>query len=175
MVRFYNISFIHSNRSFIYKVLLCCTWFLGLVLGYCFSFQISDIFASLMLSVADSRLSIVGLFFSLIFPFFISAVLLRYTSPLAILPLVFIKAFSFSLCACAVTFAFGDAGWLVRWLLIFSDSFLIVLLLWFWLKNISEEKRTIKTDLLLCIIASGLIGCADLCFVSPFLVMLFDH
>lgn len=168
-------SFIHRDKSLVYTPLLCGTWASGLVCGFCFSFHFSETFYSVMLSAVDSRLSIVGLFFLLTFPFLISAVLLRYTSPLALFPFVFIKAFSFGLCLCATAIAFGDAAWLVRLLLFFSDSVVTVFLLWFWLRNICGNRGALNADLLLCIVTSVLVGCIDFCFVSPFMVMIFDH
>ena len=173
MYRFERVSLYIGNRFSVHKLLLVSVWILGLFLGCYFASRIPADTVSLMRSVTDDRLSIVAIILVLILPLFMSAILLRITMPVLIFPLVLIKAFCFSFCSYGLVIAFADAGWLVRWLLVFSDSCIVVLLLWFWFRNIAGDRRTLKADLAVCSIASALIVFFDYLIVSPFTQMLF--
>lgn len=165
------ISFSKINSQ---GLILSACWLSGLYAGYAFFSHISASSITLMLSVAENRMSIVGLLLSRILPFVIFAISLRYSKLFFVFTVIFLKAFSFSWCACSLTVAFGDAGWLVRWLLLFSDSCSVVLLLWFLFRNTVNSGTSLRTDLSLCITASVAIGCVDFCFVSPFAEMLIN-
>lgn len=171
---FTKYNFYNPNRQF-RILLLSCIWVTGLFAGFYYALHASTFLSSLMRSVAKSRLSIVGLLFTLSLPFFTSAFFLRLSKPMLILAVAFIKAFCFSCCSYSLTVAFGDAGWLVRSLLLFSSSCSTVILLWFWVRNLSCENEAIKADFLLCMIANVLIGCIDYIVVSPFVGILLDH
>ncbi len=159
----------------LFNILLALIWILGIILGFYFAFQATVSVSHLMLSVIDSRLSIVGLLFVLIFPLLFVFVVLRLSRPLLVLPVIFTKAFFFSCCVFSVAFASGDAGWLVRWLFIFSDSCSVIVLLWFSFRNMAENREGLRTDFLISLIISAAIGCIDYFLVSPFAMMLFDH
>ena len=175
MFNYHRYSISSRNPFLICKIAISAAWVFGLICGVFFALHTSDITVSLMRSVLYDRLSIVGLLVALVFPFVLSAILLRYLSTLAIVPLVFLKAYLFSWCACGVYFAFGDAGWLVRWFLIFSDSLIVVLLLWYWLSHASGRRDAMKSELFLCITTALLVGCFDYCVISPISSMLFSH
>ena len=168
-----KISVTRNYKSFLNRFLIILFWLIGLLSSLYFTLETTAFSSALMRSVTEDRLSIIGLFLMLTFPFLISAVLLRFTRPLWILPVVFFKAFIYSCCLYGLTFAYGDAGWLVRWLLLFSDSCVVVLLLWFWLRNASGDLVTYKSDLLLCCFLSVLIIGVDYYIVSPISVILY--
>lgn len=162
-----------DRKTFFNRLLVIIFWLTGLLAGLYFTSSTTAYSTSLMRSVCQDRLSIVGLFLVLTFPLLISAVLLRFFKPVWILPLVISKAFTYSFCLNAIMLAFGDAGWLTRWLLLFSDSCIVVLLLWFWLRNSSGTSIDCKSDLVLCSILSALIIAVDYYIVSPFCVILY--
>jgi hypothetical protein len=66
--------------------------------------------------------------------------------------------------------AFCDAGWLVCALLLFSDSFSVLILLSQCFCAAAGESSSIYSYLAITL----LIGCADYFIISPFAVMLFD-
>ena len=166
------ISFNYKNR---HRLILAACWLLGLYAGYTFLSHTSVSSVSLMLLVAENRMSIVGRLLFLVLPFVITAVSLRYSKPFFVFLFIFLKAFCFSWCAYGLTVAFLDAGWLVRWLLLFSDSCSVVLLLWFLFRNPVATGTSLRSDLLFCTTASVAIGCVDFCFISPFAEMLINH
>ena len=88
-------------------------------------------FVSLMRACCESRVSIVGLVTVPFLPFLFSAVAV-YLSSLPLLYLTaFFKTFSFGFCIFAVTRSFGSAGWLIRFLLLFTDICTLPVLLRF--------------------------------------------
>ena len=155
------------------KFLLVLCWIFGLFAGYFFIIGHGDSISSLMHTAVNQRVTIVGLVLTLFFPLIISAMAVHLRSPLVLLVLVFLKAFCFSGCYFAVGIAFKGAGWLVRWLLLFSDSCMVVMLLWLWLEIIAGEVHTFKHSLITCVISAIIVGCIDYFVISPFLVTLF--
>lgn len=162
-----------SCKSFLNRYLLISFWFVGLLFGLYFTSDTSVSSVSLMRSVTQDRLSFIGLFLMFTFPFFISAALFRLSKPLLILPIIFFKAFTYSCCLYSVMFAYGEAGWLVRWLLLFSESCIIVLFIWYCIRNISGGVAAVKADLVLCCVLSVVIICIDYYIVSPLSVVLY--
>ena len=163
------------KKQYVFKLLQAFIWILGIVLGFGFSFQTTVYTSSLMLSAANCRLSIVGLLFVLIFPFLISFVLFRLFKPLLVLPILFFKAFSFSCCVFSIVLAFGDAGWLARWLLVFSNSLAVVIYIRFCLRHAAGDNETLKRDFIISLVSVTAIGCIDYFIISPFALMLFNH
>lgn len=175
MYRFTSTVTYADRRFLLRRFLLILIWFLGFFAGIWIAAQTSTTTSSLMRSVVNDRSSIVGLLTVLTVPFLVSAVLFKLSLPLLGLFIVFIKSLLFSCCSYGLVLAFGDAGWLVRWLLLFSDSSVIVLLLWFWIRNIAGQGSNFKTDLLFCILITVLIGCVDYYIISPFVAVLLSN
>lgn len=163
----------YRYSTFLNKLFLGLSWFSGLLLGVIASMQRADSTVPLMRSVLVERSSIVSLFAVLTFPFLLSALLVWISKPLLLVPVAFLKAFIFGFTAFTVSSAFGDAGWLSRWLLLFSDSCCVAVLLWFWFRNVTGKRRTFKTDVAISLVVTVLVGCIDYYAVSPLSVMLF--
>lgn len=157
------------TRSF----LTTLTWISGLLAGVYLIYETS--FASLMCSVLFSRISIIGLFVSLVLPLLLSYILLRCFHFYCILPIVFLKAFSFMCCYGSIMIAFGNAGWLVAGMLLFSDCFLVVLLLLLWLRVASGRSCSPRFFTMSYILVSLVIGCFDYLVVSPFASILLNY
>lgn len=155
------------------SLLLALFWFIGLLAGYTVATRIS--LSVLMRTFSLERVSFLGLVLATIFPLAISAAALRSSAPLLILPIAFIKAFTFSFCASALSVVYADAGWLARWLYIFSDSIMVIFLLWFWVRNITKNTVIFRKDFASCLFAASLLVCIDYFIVSPFSVMLFNY
>lgn len=153
------------------RLALCAVWIGGLILGT-YLLQFSSI-VSLMRMVFFDRSSIVILLLTCCLPFLISFILHKLLGFYAILPFVFLKACAFICTVGGITLAYNDGGWLVSFLLLFSDWVLIVPLLWFW----SRGAATLCADrraLTICLIVAVIVGCFDYFIVSPFVRMIFE-
>lgn len=152
---------------------LTITWILGLLAGvFCLN-------QSPTYLLIDSsylwELSGIGLTVSLAFPILLSFILLKLICFYAVLPLVFVKAFSFMFCFGNVFIAFGDAGWLVSRLIFFSDCILVLLLLVHWFCSAIGERWNRTQCFTAYIIVPVLIGCFDYFVITPFWVTLVNY
>lgn len=149
-------------------------WFLGLAFGILFFLLSGDSFVSLMRGTLTSSVSIIRVLCVSLLPFLLSAFAVFISEPRLLLLICFGKAFLFSFVSFGVIQAFGSAGWLVRWLLLFSDCASVPVLYWFWLRNISGNSRFCFWEICGFLSMELLIGSIDYCLVSPFLARLLD-
>ena len=154
-------------------ILLASAWIFGLLAGVFLVNQTSAIFP--MCSVVFLRISVVGLITSMAMPLLISYILLRLFRFCYILPLVFIKALTFIVCYYSVTVAFGNAGWLIRGMIFFSDSTVVCILILQWFHAAVGEEYSVSANVILYIIAPIIVGCFDYFVVSPYLAMLLNY
>ncbi len=147
-------------------------WIAGLLMGSYSAIQTSTIHNSWTQGLFNSHLSVVGLIACLTLPFLLSAILFRMSLPGAVIPVIFLKAFSFSFCASSLVYPLHYSGWLLRLLFLFSDSVLSVPLLLFVMRNIQSDRNSRHNDLLRCLVLILVIGCIDSFVVSPFGVSL---
>lgn len=91
-----------------------------------------------------------------------------------VLPLVGgFKSFGFGFCGCGVAMAFGQSGWLVRLLLLFSDCMILAPLYLFSLRHICGRTSRVRRDIAALLILSAVVFTVDHWVVSPFLCQLF--
>ena len=91
----------------------------------------------------------------------------------ALLPIIFLIAYSFALLWSSIICAFGSAGWLMSLLLLAPDALLVVLYLFFCMlyKDVVKAgKRVAVVALTVICIVSGI----ERYVISPFLLRLFD-
>lgn len=153
------------------QLLLACAFLFGLISGILISMSASDALCSTMRAAPFGCVSIFGLLSVLLLPFLFSAFAVYSSSVLLLLCVAFAKAFAFGFVSFAVWAAFGAAGWLIRFLLMFADLIILPLLLWFWYQIMKNPHSWVKSTLVACILAC-FIGGFDYCFVSPFLANL---
>ncbi len=162
-----------GNRTFswrrICKLLLALCWHLGLLAGVLAAAQMDPELLSLMRRALSSPVSIVGLLAVLLIPFLFSAFAVLMNTPWIVLGICFAKAYSFGFVSMAVCQAFGNAGWLIRWMLLFSSVMTAPVLFWFWLRQISGNNGSLWIDFLLCAVLVLFLGILDYRFVAPFL------
>lgn len=156
------------------KVLsVAITWVTGLLAGFIFLHQTT--FISLMCSVHFLRTSIIGLLFSLAIPLLLTYILLRFFNFYCILPLIFLKAFSFICTYSGLMITFGNAGWLICGMILFSDFILVVLLLLQWFHAaIGKKCRPLEEIIVYCLIPIFTV-CLDYLVVSPYVAMLLNY
>lgn len=160
-----------EKRQSACKFWLLLLWCAGLILGVFFACQADDSTILMMRSAASAPVSISGLLVVFLLPFLLSASAVYLSQPLLLLATAFAKAFSFGFCAYAVDSAFRSAGWLMCLLLMFSDLCFLPVLMWFWLRHITGNRRSADVDLAVCAAIAVCIGLFDYCIVSPFLAM----
>lgn len=124
---------------------------------------------SLMRVAPKCNVSIVGLTVVLFLPFLISIIGFIYQKLVVIYILSAIKAFASGYLMYGVVFCYASAGWLMRFLLFFSDSAVTVLFLWLLFRHIDERKATLWVDCAVCIFTAAVIGMTDYLLVAPFL------
>lgn len=154
---------------------LASFWCTGLILGVYAASLTDNILPSLMRSAVYSPVSIVGLLGVYLLPFLFTAIAVFLSKSWLILPICFYKSFSYGMCAHAVTLTFGNSGWLLQLLFLFSDTVMLFLLCWFWIRHIAGMRVSVVRDATICIVVFIILGILDCCCVSPFLAMLINN
>ena len=155
------------------KLSLSIFWVLGILLGLCLSSSLTEDSHSLVRTLLNSRVSTVGLITNLLLYVILSAIAWKLKLPAIYILLAFTKALSYGFCICSIGYAFQGAGWLLRWLYLFSDSCSSALLLWFWYRNISLPSDRSAKDLYISGIITITIALIDVNCMIPFSQRLF--
>lgn len=167
MARFLHRFFAELRRKTNVLILAAC-FLAGLILGIRMSHRAEFSF-SLMHGALDRAVSIVHLLSVLLLPILFSALAVYFSKPRLLYGIAFLKAFVFAFVSAGVSAGFGNAGWLVRWLLMFSDSLSLPLLWLYWLRHIPGRRVFQANDVLA--IAGGIVlaGLLDQMLVMPLL------
>lgn len=135
----------------------------GLLTGSLIGF-VSDDF-SVMRGSFCSSVSIVRLTVTVFLPFLISMAA-SFLDAGFLFPICWCKAFLFGFFHIGVFSSFGSSGWLLRWMMLFSDCAAFPVLCWFWLRLIQNPDSVFR-DFLLCTAAVIVIGFLDFYIISP--------
>ena len=171
-MRFKNIySNLLHDRSLLCRLLLLTGWVLGILLGCIISSHLS-VDDSLMHMLIFSRMSIVGGLAVCFLPLLITAIIIWFGKTWYLVPLAFAKAVLLGTASGIIMRAFSGAGWLLRWLYLFSDSVLSFsyVRLWF---CITKESGIPKKELLYTAIYCLAVFIIDYFIVAPFVAILF--
>ena len=150
---------------------LAFIWCFGLFLGTLFASQSDTPLSFMMRLAADSPVSVVTLMAGAVLPFLLTACAVWISKPQFILLICFLKGFIYAFCAHGSAMAFGAAFWIFRLLLLFTDHFTVVMLMWFWVRNISGFRDTAFRDLFISVLTVFAAGLVDICLISPFLAL----
>lgn len=168
MVSFFRsgfVSFCRKNAA----VYLACAWCAGLLSGCIFGTVSASFPFSLMRTAMLRPVSIFGLLTVLYLPLLFSAFAVYISQIWLLIPICFLKAFAFSFLAAACSVQQASGGWLLRFLLLFSDCLAIPLLYWVWYRACCRSRR----DALYSDLVAGFlllpIGAMDFLYISPFL------
>ena len=107
-------------------------WFAGLLCGVACCAVSSAEIVTLMHRAVSCPASIVGLLNAAMIPFLLSAVFMAFAKPWIIAGICFVKAFLYSFVSIGILMSFGSGGWLLRYLLLFSDCTALPFLVWYW-------------------------------------------
>ena len=165
--------FLHPFDFFTFRKkplwLLAFSWLLGLGAGGVIFRYSGEHILSLMPLAALGQLSIVSLFLRTSLPFLLTAFAVS-VSWLPVLPVIgFFRALLYGYVLCGVFGAFGAYGWLIRWLLLFTDTFGCVLLYWYMSRYASGIRGFSLQGFGCCEMLLGLLISFDFYVVSPFL------
>ena len=156
------------------RFFLACFWLSGILCGVLAFLSAGRTLVSLMRSTLLVPVSIVGMLCVTILPFLLSAFAVSLSKPVFLLPICFGKAFLFAFVSIGILQAFGSAGWMFRWILLFSDCVCVPLLYWFWLRHISGVRSLYGGEAALMCALGLLIGSVNFSIISPFLAGLID-
>lgn len=154
--------------------ILALSWIIGILIGVYSGISAGPFVLSLMRMAGDAHMSIVGLLVCMSLPFLISAFLLSLRIPWFVPVVAFFKACSYGFCALAIVRAFGSAGFLVKFLFLFSDTLTLPVLYWFWLRQLSCSCGSLKKDLVTALGIVAVIVLLDHLLISPFLVNIIE-
>mgnify|MGYP003312379272 CR=1 FL=1 len=167
-----KISGIRNTFSFL-AVLVAVVWLSGLFSGAYILCRTA--FVSLLYSSSFLRTSIVGLGLSMIVPLLLSHIVLKHLKVYFILPVVFLKALTFICCYGSLSIIFRNAGWLISGMIMFTDFFLIVLLLFQWFNAATGKTYSCRFNVIVYVFIPIAVGCFDYFFVSPYAAMLLNY
>ncbi len=156
-------------------ITLLVLWSLGFICGLYVALSESDLLLPLIQNATITRQSIFGVIAVIFIPIAVSGISIYCSAPVIIYIYSIFKGFCFSFCLCCVATVYGHASWLVRILLLFTDSCSIVFLLWLWYRCLCLESHIVRKDLRFCTILLTAIGLVDYFFVSPYLVLLMNY
>ena len=123
------------------KFILAFSWVLGLMVGGIMFRYGGGNLVSVMPLAARSQPSIFGLLACALFPLLLCAYAVYIGIPLLLYGICFLKAVAFAYLSQAVFTAFGNAGWLLRWLLLFTDTFAAAALYHYCHRHISGVRK----------------------------------
>lgn len=153
-------------------LLIILSWVLGSLSSVFILFQYSF---SLMCPLILDRVSIVAMIVSLISPIVLLYILLNWCNIFFVIPVIYLKAFLYMSCYFSITLSFGSAGWLVRSLVLISDSICVILILFLCYQYITRNSTVFYRSFKISILIMFLIGSLDYYIISPFIMMLLNH
>lgn len=146
-------------------------WFLaffflsGLLFGMVVCCRHDPVISSWMRVLPLADVSIVGLLLCTFFPFLFSYVS-WVLNPAFLFPVCFCRAFLFGLVHLSAFLAWEHGGWLMRWLILFSDCLSLPLLYCFWRRCLSE-RSVHRCSLSMFAVFFLLIGTVDFYLILP--------
>lgn len=168
----------HRNRCFdprifpsgTCKLLSGVCWICGLLVGMYAAAGAGDL---LLLTMRGNCLavSISGLLITLL-PFLLTAIAVFLPHPGFLIPVILWKAFTYGFCAYGLAIVYHGAAWLVRILLMFSQTATVPLLMWLWLRKCNSSELFRSGELAACGAAVVVVGILDYCLISPLAVTL---
>lgn len=158
----------HVNRdSCSEKTCMLAFFFLaGILCGSYFSFRTGSVSILLMRGISKGSVSIVSLLLALFLPFLLSFASCVLDSVL-LFPICFCRGFLFSYIQTGFILSFPSSGWLLRWLVLFSDGTSQAVLYLFWRQSI-VKKLVGRESLVPFVCLLVLIGLFDFYIILPY-------
>ena len=144
-------------------------WVFGLIFGSICAVAGRSVLTPLIFSAASASAPLFQLLLITLLPVVFSFCAALWGEYWLLQPIIFGKAFLFAYVASAITVTYGTAGWLVRFLLMFTDFCTLPLLLWYWIQLYTRRRSQLFASTALFLVFFLLIGVLDTHFISPFL------
>ena len=162
------------KRLPLHTVILLACWCVFLFFGIYTAHRVNTTYSSMMHAFINSRMSIVSLTCVAFLPFLYSMVAFRLNQFYLLIPVVCIKAYAFGFICSLICVLFGTAGWLMRLLLVFTDSILVIPLLCYWCVNTLSSGKTRYSEIWSYIFLLLISVSIEYSFISPILAKLLD-
>lgn len=157
------------------RFILAFFWVTGLLCGIFAFRRVGSDLVPLMRRAAYAPVSIVGILCAATLPFLLSAFAVFLSRPVWILPICFGKAFCFSLISMGILQAYGSAGWLIRYLLLFGNCASAPILYWLWLQYFRKYRSTPLWEGTLAFSLALLLGSINYRVIAPLLASLIEY
>ena len=148
---------------FIFLIIFVC------VVHHFVSFRLflTHIFSSLMYAAVLQSLSIVGVLCSSIFPILMCVLAVFSNTSVFLILLCLLECFAFGFSVAGILSVWGSAGWLVCSLFLFSDKFVLFILLYLTIRYFTASQKT--TCVFACFLGVCFMSLLDKFVVSLFL------
>ena len=156
-------------RSKTYYIFLALAWGFGLTIGVLHADMAYNNIYTFMRASVYSSVSTVSLMVVSLLPLLVCVACVYFSQAFLILPVVTVKAYSYSFCALSLLWTFGSAGWLICLFMLFSDLPSVLLLLWFSVVHISGKKTFLLRDSIICIVGITTFAVLNDLWIAPFL------
>lgn len=118
-------------------------WTFGLMFGAAFVSESDMAFQELIREAAVREASVSVLLINALLPLLSSLFAGLFLNHLWVYPICFFRGVSYGFISCGVFSAFSAAGWMIRWLLLFSGTVCNVLLFLIWIGFLIGKKRNL--------------------------------
>ena len=160
----------HSFANFFRKYAipaLACSWIMGLIFGaWSGSIAFFDFGPLAATFHSDASFSLLAV---MLFPIVVSALIIYMDQPWLLLIIAFLKAFSFAYVSWILVSEFGSAGWLIQFLIMFSDCISLPLLWYFWCGLLHRPRHSLISLSIPMVFAIVAVGILDNHFILPIL------
>ena len=163
---------LNRKRISLLRYTLLFIWCVGLFLGFLFASSAEATIRYMRCASAFRGASIIALFLSQILPLLISIIAIRFRLKSFGYFIILLKSFLLGFFHCITLFIFGSAAWLVKFLLSFSESVNIIILLYLWITKIDYTGRWYFKKSISIIIAAAFVCYIDIRFIAPYSILL---
>lgn len=167
-----TVRFFPDETAFLRKcstIFLALCWCSGLYFSWILYDGMGGVPHGLLQSAVGMHLHMEDLLISGMLPFIVSWLAVYGGFSWLMFGIVFIKALLHGYYSLSVMAQFGSAGWLLRCLLLFSDSVFCVLLILFWISYFRGEGKLCPGRCFCYFSAVCLVCSLDVSFVAPIL------
>ncbi len=160
------------NRSIAFHFAFISVWLIGLTIGVLLSVYTPTDIRDVVYSLPEGNVSAFALFAANTIPLLFCVVLFQFARPTCAMPVLFLKSLVFAYSSQSIVLAYGNAGWLARWILTMSSSCSAVLLLLFCCINFDKQGSRLFSSAILTIVIIAILVYIDFYAVQPLCVAL---
>lgn len=160
-----------AKSGMFHAIFLALLWTVSLICGGFLAVNDPSV-VFLMRSAPYSQVSIVGLIYAIFLPITVSLVFNRRFHRLWIYVLSALRAFLTGYILLGISYAYGDSGWLVCGLSLFSCTTVNILLVYIWSGILLTNHRRSGTEFIFSMLLGFVFGTLDYAIISPFLTNL---